>query len=160
MEWRKIERFAGYEVSENGDVRNVKTGRTLKPITNKKGYLRVRMKRDEMTISSVVHRLVAEAFVENPLNLPQVNHKDGNKKNNHFSNLEWMTGSENIRHRIYELKKHGGIKVRAVVCVETGVVFPSVRDAARAVGGDVSNISRCCKKEGATVKGFHWRYKT
>lgn len=65
---------------------------------SKKGYLIVKLWKDKKSKSIPVHRLVAQAFIPNPLNLPQVNHIDGNKQNNHVSNLEWCDNSHNIKH--------------------------------------------------------------
>jgi len=93
--WVKIHDF-DYEISNYG---NVKSGTLiLKPQPNSKGYLRVNLHKNGVITRKFVHRLVAQHFIPNPALKPQVNHKDGNKKNNHFSNLEWMTNSENQLH--------------------------------------------------------------
>ncbi|MBR1497753.1 MAG: HNH endonuclease [Oscillospiraceae bacterium] len=75
-------------------------GRTLKPYRTGKGsgYLTVNLHGNCKDVNMKVHRLVATAFIPNPLNKPEVNHIDGNKKNNHVSNLEWATGAENVDH--------------------------------------------------------------
>lgn len=72
----------------------------IKPCVNQRGYFRVDMRSTDRKLgrTEVVHRLVAQAFIPNPLNLPQVNHKDGNKQNNHVDNLEWCTNLHNHRH--------------------------------------------------------------
>lgn len=87
--------FNHYELSSSGQVTNIKTGRVLKP-WKRSGYynLRCGAKGEKFQI----HRLVAQYFVPNPENKSQVNHKDGNKLNNDYSNLEWVTPQENIRH--------------------------------------------------------------
>jgi len=72
--------------------------RVLKPSKRGKGYLAVGLMKDGKQVPVSVHRLVAKAFIPNPENKPQVNHKDGNKENNHVNNLEWVTNQENIRH--------------------------------------------------------------
>ena len=98
--WKDIEGYYGkFQVSSWGRVRNAETGHILKPYKNSKGYLKVglsmsRKKSDKHR----VNRLVAKAFIENPYNLPQVNHKDGNKENNSYTNLEWTTNEINSRH--------------------------------------------------------------
>ena len=90
----------GYEekiqVSNLGRVRNSKTGRIYKTFKSK--YEQFAPYVDGKKTCALVHRLVCEAFVPNPENKSQVNHKDGNKYNNKAANLEWVTGKENIRH--------------------------------------------------------------
>ena len=80
-----------YEITRDGKVINKHTGHTLAPQPNGKGYLRVSIGKKLMFI----HRLVAEKYIPNPENKPQVNHKDGNKLNNCVDNLEWVTNQEN-----------------------------------------------------------------
>ena len=96
-----------YEVHEDGTVISlgrlgargyVVKDRKLIPRENSNGYLRVSMNLTGKQKEYFVHRLVAAHFVENPNNFPVVNHKDGNKHNNHYSNLEWVTSSENNKH--------------------------------------------------------------
>lgn len=107
-EWKPIAGFYN-EVSNHGRVRSVthvagngKTykGKILKPIITKSGYVNVCLTtgNDESRITKRVHRLVADAFVENPDDKDEINHKDGNKENNRSENLEWVTRSENEQH--------------------------------------------------------------
>ena len=93
---RKKYTIKDYEITENGEVINIHNGhkRVLQP--NTKGYLRVMINGKNL----FVHRLVAEKYVPNPENKPQVNHIDGNKLNNHYTNLEWVTNQENRNHAI------------------------------------------------------------
>lgn len=86
-----------YQISNFGTVLSLKKDRLLKPQKSRKGY-RLIVLSNKGAIGRGIHRLVAEAFIPNPLNLPQVNHKDGDKTNNYSNNLEWMTCSNNIRH--------------------------------------------------------------
>jgi hypothetical protein len=95
-----------YEVSNFGNIRAVRYNnfgeivyaRPIKSAVRPKGYLTVVLSKQSCTTNHLVHRLVAKAFIPNPMNLPEVNHLDGNKSNNSVSNLAWCTASENIQH--------------------------------------------------------------
>lgn len=96
-----VENGDNYEVSTYGRVRNFITGRVLKPGSLRKGYQGVRLSKDGTTKNYTVHRLVALAFIPNPEGKPEVNHINGNEKNNNrVDNLEWVTSAENKRHAI------------------------------------------------------------
>jgi len=97
-EWLPIKDFENYEISSLGQVRNTNTGRILK-LTTKGGYIFTGLWSNSKVKTIAVHRLVALAFIENPENKPQVNHKDKNRSNNNVSNLEWSTALENNLHR-------------------------------------------------------------
>ncbi len=95
--WRAIEGYDGrYAISSWGRIKNAKG--LLTPFKNHKGYLRITLYKDGKPSNHRVNRLVAKAFISNPYNLPEVNHIDGNKQNNSFSNLEWVTGEQNRAH--------------------------------------------------------------
>ena len=110
--WKDVIGFEGaYQVSNFGNAKSVdrkvkhnfgglalKKGKLLKLIPDKDGYLRVNLKRQQKTNNRIVHRLVASAFIDNPENKPQVNHKNGIKNDNRVENIEWCTTFENRQH--------------------------------------------------------------
>lgn len=105
-----------YEVSNLGNVRSLsgghRGGKVLKQSNNKRGYLFVGLYKNGKSTPSITHRIVAKAFIPNPENKPQVNHKDGVRSNNIVTNLEWNTQSENIKHSFDVLGRVPVIKGR------------------------------------------------
>ena len=97
-EWRPISDFPNYIVSNFGNIKNIKTNKQFK-LTKKRGYQTITLLNNLGKKNFGVHRLVALAFIDNPENKPEVNHKDKNKLNNHINNLEWNTRIENCQHR-------------------------------------------------------------
>lgn len=112
-----IHNFPGYYITDSGDVYSRKTynnrnGRIskLKPIKTKNGYLRVCLWEEGRQSMALIHRLVAGAFIKNPANYQEVNHKNGIKSDNRANNLEWITHQENIKHA-YNVLNHGTRKI-------------------------------------------------
>lgn len=167
--WKDIVGYEGlYQVSNLGRVKSLpKTDRfgRLYPekmkaqVNNGSGYLVVNLKHNGKQQMRTVHRLVAEAFIDNPLNCSDINHMDGNKQNNKVDNLEFCTRSFNMLHAV-KLGLHTDFGKRKVLCVETGIVFDSIKSAEQWVGVKGSRISNVCQaKRGAkTCGGYHWRY--
>ena len=114
-----------------------------------------------------VHRLVAEAFIHNPLNLPQVNHKDENKKNNAVENLEWCTLPYNINYgsrnkRVSQSLTNGKTsKCILQFDLNNNLVneYPSIHEAARLLKIKEGGISMCCRNKSKTAYGFVWKFK-
>jgi hypothetical protein len=97
--WRAVNLFPNYQVSTHGRVRSVKTGRILKPCADGGGYLKVILMHDHHRGTKKIHKLVGEAFLDNPGDKPCVDHKNGNKTENDVSNLRWATHIENGRNK-------------------------------------------------------------
>lgn len=152
-----IRGFPNYTITRNGEVFN-KNGLQLKPSESNNGYLRVSLSNDKVKHKRfLVHRLVAEAFIPNPKNLPQVNHIDKNKHNNSVENLEWCTPLENLNHsRVIE--KASEAKLTKVKCVTTGKVYDSFKEIEETLGLSHSNLVACCNGRRKTCGGMVWRY--
>lgn len=108
-EWKDVPDYKGlYSVSNLGNVKSEYTNKLLKPSVDRFGYVRFSATKNKKQKTLRIHRLVAEIFIPNPNNLPQVNHKDGNKLNNTIFNLEWCTDSDNKLHAYKEGLMIGG----------------------------------------------------
>lgn len=158
--WKPVNSFENlYAVSNNGHIRTIKrkgswVNKILKPSVYKRtGYLYVNLYKNGKAKKVKVHRIVALAFLENPLNLPEVNHKDGDKKNNTSSNLEWSSRKDNALHMCYEL---GKTVVPIILIYHTGEVkkFKSIREASRQVGIDAGTMSAISKMKTKKDYGF------
>lgn len=150
-----------YAITSCGRVWSYKRGKFLKPRPDKDGYLRVNLCLNYKQKTVFIHRLVAEAYLPNPDNLPEVNHKDEIKTHNWINNLEWCTRLYNIN---YGTKVERMLKTRAktrgkkIICVETGEIFNSQKEAAEKYGISQGNLSRACRGIIQTCGGYHWRF--
>jgi hypothetical protein len=155
MEWKTIPSFSDYEVNALGQIKRKLKGKILSQSISSHGYYQVNIANK----SRRTHRLLAEAFIPNPLNLETVNHIDGNKLNNSLENLEWMSRSENIKHSRKVLmlkpipysksnKQHhligkiginssAGKKIKAILEGGQEFIFGSASEASIALFGDV-----------------------
>lgn len=166
---KNIKNYEGlYAVTEQGQVYNLQTKQFLKGGLDRYGYVRVTLTKDGVKKTHKVHRLVAEAYIPNPHDLPQVNHLDENKQNNCIENLQWVTAKENVNYGTRSKRAGENISKsllnneklsKSIVCVETGVIYPSTREAERVTGIDHSAISKCCKGTRQTCGGYHWRFE-
>ena len=162
-EWRPIQGFEGlYEVSDWGRVKSLANNKArkekiLKGTKTPNGYLLVGLHKDGKVVWKLVHRLVAEAFLENPNNLPQVNHKDENKENNNVENFEWCTHSYNNN---YGTRTERCSKRVDQIDPKTSEVvhqWKSTMEAGRN-GFHQGAVANCCNGLRKTHKGFIWKY--
>lgn len=153
-QWKDI--YAGYQVSNKGRVRSLKRNKMLTLRVTTKGYLQVHLRVDGKDITPKVHRLVANAFIDNPNNLPQINHINGDKTDNRVSNLEWCTNGQNLKHS-YEVLGRKTVG-KEVICVEKNETYSSSKEASCRLGIDDSAITKCCKGKRKTAGGYHWQY--
>lgn len=160
--WKTIEEFPNYEVSSLGNVRNKKTGRILKS-SLAKGYPQVILCQNGDKYSRRVHRLVATAFLPNPNNYPDINHKDECKTHNNVDNLEWCDETYNIQYSGYKLRtphsRRGDLVKQYDHKGNLLNEYKSTRDAWRETGIDYSAISKCCRGLKKQAGGFIWKYE-
>ena len=158
IEWRTIARYPQYEVSNDGEVRCKGKGER-KQFLNRNGYLYINIWDADKGQSKplCVHRVVAEAFIDNPQGKRCINHKDGNKQNNCIENLEWCTHRENELHKTYVLGRNPH-QPKAIVCKESGITYRSVNEAGALTGIPAGNIRKTLQGKRHTAGGYHWRW--
>ena len=173
VEWRWCPDFEGsYEVSDAGEVRSVNylhTGKkkVLKPGVRKNGYLYVNLCKNGVVKKYTIHRLVALAFIPNPLNLPQVNHLNEDKTDNRSENLEWCDSkyNSNFGTRIKRIaeKNTNGKKSKSIVQLTKEGDFvrkwPSMREIQRELKFYIGAISQCCTGKYKSSYGFKWLFE-
>ena len=161
--WKDIDGYEElYQVSDTGEVMNVRTGKILKAYKEKSGYLRVGLYKDGKEKSFRVHRLVAEAFIPNPLNLPEVNHKSEDKHDNRVENLEYCDRKYNINYGTRNDKVAEKVSKTVFQFSKTGefiMEWCSVSEIDRQLGFNFRNVSACCLGKRKSAYGFKWEYK-
>lgn len=167
--WKDVSENSNYEVSNNGRVRRKGTN-IDKASYDRKGYPIVNLYKNGKESKRAIHRLVAQEFIPNPDNKPEVNHIDGDKHNNHVSNLEWATKKENCRHAwdtgltrpSYGMRgkknPNGGRKGKPIRIVETGEIFATLKECEEAIGGNNRHINDCLKGRQLTHRNYHFEY--
>lgn len=163
--WKDVVGYEGlYQVSDLGRVKSLPRppvryqGREMTQHCDSKGYKRLWLCKEGVSKNYKVHRLVAEAFIPNPNNLPQVNHKDEDKSNNFVGNLEWCDNRYNATYngRMEKITRKISRRVR---CLETNVLYDSVKEASRKTGVAHSNIVYVCQGKFKQAKGYHFKYE-
>jgi hypothetical protein len=158
--WRDVPGYEGrYQASDQGRLRSKERG-LLSPFLSTGGYLVATVRKDGKRYGTGAHRLIAEAWVPNPESKPEINHKNGVRTDNRPENLEWVTRSENNLHRRRVLQGGGGRPKRPVRNLDTGVVYPSITDAAAATGAQLAKIVACCRGQRQKTNGQRWAYET
>jgi len=183
--WKPVEQYEGlYEVSSNGEIRSVdrhiktnirhvqsrmQAGRIISQSKKKTGYMTVDLCKDGKVKTTLVHRIVANAFIPAEQGRRYVNHKDGNKTNNDVSNLEWVTSSENRLHA-FQMGLANTSQSKPIMCMESGEWFQDSMKAAtwfiehypektkstrRIVA---QNIRSCAKGRTPKAYGFTWKF--
>lgn len=148
--WKQIEGYPHLLISSKGRIWTLTYNRELKPYLTNRGYMNIGLNRDKVIKTTSVHRLVAQAFIPNPNNLPAVDHIDGNKLNNNVENLQWISNSDNCRKAV---SSRGG-RIIPIVCVETGKVYRSIKAAATELKMSDAVISAIIKGEFPSYHGL------
>lgn len=141
-----------YAVTSCGKVYSYRSEKFLKPKKTRQGYLAVQLSKNSKYKEFTIHRLVAEAYIDNPNNLPVVNHKNEDKTKNYVGNLEWCTSEYNNSYGIHTTLNN------SVYCVELDKTFDSVNQAAKAFNLYRNSIISVCKGRSKTAAGYHWKY--
>lgn len=166
--WKQIKFNTNYEISNLGNVRNVKTKRVLKPSVSNKGYYLVALSKNGKSHTYTIHKLVAEHFLV-------INHKDHNKLNNSIDNLEYVTQQENIQlafkngrcDKVKQKAKQNILKASNSEKIKVNQYdingnfikqWNYIREVQKALNINNANISECCRGKRKTAGGYIWRY--
>lgn len=141
-----------YAATRDGRIWSYRKKKFMKPCGEPDNYQIVMLTREKDGKCYYVHRLVAMAWIPNPNNYPEVNHKNRKKDKNDADNLEWCTKQYNMRNRDYKRIK------KPVYCIELDKTFGSLYEAAKEVGGNVSNLVYALKDKKRSFSGYHWEY--
>ena len=159
--WKDIKSYEGlYQVSNKGNIYSIRKNKLFKLNTNKFGYYCVSLYKNSTTKTYTIHRLVAETFIPNPNNKPEVDHINTIKTDNRVENLRWCNHKENMNNTT----SHKHYNKRAVKCTTTNKVFNSIKEASRYYNLADSSIIRACKnnnKYSGTLKDgtkLYWQY--
>lgn len=167
--WKDVVGYEGlYRISNKGTVcrlyKNGKVNFMTPRILN--GYWRVKLCNGNTQKEYFLHRLIAQAFIPNPDNKPEINHINGIKTDNRIENLEWVTRSENAIHATktgllkyseYRYNRARDIISKPVMCVETRKIYVSCTEAGKDIKTDAAHIGECISGKRSTAGGYHWK---
>ena len=161
--WRNIKDYPDYQVSNMGRVKSLKFGKE-KILKNNKvssGYLQVNLSKDGKQKTYYIHRLVATAFITNPNNLSEVNHKNEDKTDNRVENLEWCNSKYNLNYGTRTERITIANSIPILQFMKDGEFikkWDSTAQVERELCFNKGNISKCCKGKLKSAYGFKWRY--
>ena len=156
---KDIKNYEGiYAVTEDGQVFSYRGNKYLQPTVSENGYASVLFSVNNVQKRFYIHRLVAEAFLEDFDESLEVNHIDECKLNNCVSNLEMVTRKYNINYGSRSIRQ-GKTRGKPVICLENNTVYYSAREAARVLGLSASGVSRCCNGLLKSTGGYHFLYQ-
>ena len=160
MKWKQIEGYDKYSVSDTGLIMNTKKGKLLKPKNTYDGYYEVRLYSKTHDKHIRVHRLVALAFIPNPDGLETVDHINGDKKDNRVENLRWLSSRDNLKHfweeQATEKQKEKMAHRKPIKCLENGVVYKSIAQAAEQLGLNRASLVGALSKKRNSLLGYHF----
>jgi hypothetical protein len=142
---KQIQGYENYKITEDGVVYSSYTNSVKKPSNHRQGYFLIGLIKDNKEKKLLVHRLVAMTYLENPKGYKYVNHKDGDKKNNHVTNLEWVTSSDNQKHAYktgLKVASRKTINNKIVINSENGVFYNSIKEASLIYGLEKSHLAQ------------------
>lgn len=155
-----IQDFPNYSIFKDGTVINNISGKQLKPLEDRQGYMCVNLYKNKRLFRFLIHRLVAVHFINNPQQLEYVNHKDENKSNNSFDNLEWCTASYNVNYGTRNIRVTQSLG-HSIKAFKNGVfvdAFDSERKCARELNIDRTGVNRTIRGLQKTAGGYTFEY--
>lgn len=158
---KPINNYPNYEIEDDGRVWSIASNKWLSQRTMKNGYSSVNLWKDGRYKSFLTHRLVAEAFLPNPNNLPQVNHINEDKSDNRVENLEWCSAEYNTNYGTRNGRVAERLAQPVIQCDSSGNEikrWDSIRSAARELNVFATNIVKCLKGKYKTAGGYEWKY--
>ena len=157
--WKEIRNYKGYYVSNLGRVKH--NNKILKPIKSRNGYLHIFLYSNNSKKQFLIHRLVANEFINKVSDMNEVNHIDGNKENNRIDNLEWCTHESNVHH-FFNNNKRNDTKPKKVMQFDLQgnllQIYSSIRNASKCTNITPHNIIYCCKGKKKTASNFISKY--